>query len=71
MEESVVFTFPYQTSGNHAKELSTAGEAISEQNWKSTFVFTEAVNNYGLKRETLCQIVRIICDFSLKLYIQF
>ena len=24
-EESVVFTFPYQTNGNHAKELSTIG----------------------------------------------
>ena len=45
MEESVEFTFLYQTSGNHATEPSTVGHAISERRWKSTFDFTEFVNN--------------------------
>ena len=69
-EESVVFTFPYQTNGNHATELSTVGHVISEPHWKSTFDFTEIVNNYGLKRGTVCQIVRFIFQFSLNLYIK-
>ena len=69
--ESVVFTFPYQSNGNHATELSTAGHVISERRWKSTFDFTKIVNNYGLKWGTVCQIVRFISQFSLKLYIQF
>ena len=44
---------------------------ISEQHWKSTFDFSEIVNNYGLKRGTVWQILRFISQFSLKLYIQF
>ena len=71
MEESVVFTFPYRTNGNHAMETSTVGHIISERHWKSIFDFTEIVNNYRLKRRTICQIVRFISIFSLKLYIQF
>ena len=71
VEESVVFTFPYQANGNHATEPSIVGHVISERNWKSTFDFTEIVNNYGLKRGTVCQIVRFISQFPLKLYIQF
>ena len=71
MEESVVFSFPYQTSGNHAAELSTVGHVISERLWKSTFDFTEIVNSFGLKQGTLCQVMRFIFHFSLKLYIEF
>ena len=43
---------------------------ISERHWKSTFDFTEIVNNYGLKLGTVCKILRFISQFSLKLYIQ-
>ena len=64
-EESALFTFPYQTNGNHAKELSTVGHEISEWHWKSNFDFTEIVNNYRLKRGTVCQIVSFISYFSL------
>ena len=71
VEETIVFTFPYQTNGNHATEPSTVGHVISERHWKSTFDFTEIVNNYGLKRGTVGQIVRFISQFSLKLHIQF
>ena len=44
---------------------------ISERFWKSTFDFTEIVNKYELKRVTVCQIVRFISQFSLKLHLQF
>ena len=71
MEKAIVFTFPYQTNGNHATELQTVGREISERHWKSTFDFSEIVNNYGLKRGTVWQIVKSIPQFSLKLYIQF
>ena len=71
LEESVVFTFPYQPNGNHAKEPSAVAHVISERHWKGTFDFTEIINNYGLKRGTVCQIVRFISKFYLKLYIQF
>ena len=70
-EESVVFASPYQANGNHATETLTVGHVMSQRDWKSTFDFTEIVNNYGLKRGTVCQIVRFISQFSLKLYIQF
>ena len=53
-----LFTFPYQTNENHATELSTVGDVISKRHRKSTFDFTEIVNNYRLKRGTLCQIAR-------------
>ena len=66
-----IFTFPYQANGNHATEPSTVGHVISQQQWKSTFDFTEIVNNYGLKWGTVCQIVRFISQFSLEPYIQF
>ena len=71
MGESVVFTFPYQVNGNHATELSAVGHVISELEWKSTFDFTEIVNNCRLKRGTVCKIVRFVSQFSLKLYTQF
>ena len=71
MEESVVFIFPNQPNGNHATELSTVSHVISEQHWKSTFDFTELVNNYRLKQGTVCQIVRFVSNFSQKLYTQF
>ena len=63
MNESVLFTFSYQTNGNHAIQLSRVGHVISERYWKRTFDFTEIVNNFGLKRETVCQIVRTILTF--------
>ena len=62
-EESVIFTFPYQTNGNHAMELSTVGHVILRTSQKGTFDFPEIVNNYGLKRKTVCQIVRFIIQF--------
>ena len=70
-EESVTVTFSYQANGNHATELSTVGHVILERHWKSTFDFTEILNNYWWKRGTVCQILRFISQFSLKLYIQF
>ena len=33
MKDSVVFTFPYQTNGSHAMELSNVGHIISERYW--------------------------------------
>ena len=33
--------------------------------------FTEVASNCGLKRGTVCQIMRFISQFFLKLYIQF
>ena len=38
-EESVVFTFPYQTNGNHATELSTVGHVILRTALKRYFRF--------------------------------
>ena len=55
--ESVVFTFPFQTYGNHATRLSTSGHVISERHWKDTFSFTEIISNFGSKQRTECQIV--------------
>ena len=66
-----IFTFPYQANGNHATEPSTVSHITSKQHWKSTFDFTEIVNNYGLKWGAVCQIVRFIFQFSQKQYIQF
>ena len=67
MEEAVVLIFPSQTNRNHATELPTVGHVISERHWKSSFDFTEIVNNYGLKRGAACQIVRFVSQFPLKL----
>ena len=39
--------------------------------WKSTFDFPKIVNNYGLNRGKVSQIVQFISHFSLKLYIQY
>ena len=36
----IIITFRYQTTGNHATELSTVGDITSEQHWSSTFDFT-------------------------------
>ena len=66
-----LFTFPYQTNESHATEVSTVGHVISEQHWKSTFDFSEIVNSYGLRRGRVCQIVKLISHFSLKLYMQY
>ena len=63
----VLFTFLYEANGNHATELSIVGHVISEWHWKSTFGFTEIVNNYGLKRGAVCQIVRVSFHFPLKI----
>ena len=51
-------------------EPSTVDHVISERHWKSTFDFTEIVNNCGLQQGTVCQIVRFISQFFIKLYIQ-
>ena len=67
----ILFTFLYQANGNHAMGPSTVGHVISEWDCKSTFNFNEIVNNQGLKQGTVCQIVRYISQFSLKLYVQF
>ena len=40
---------------------------MSERPWKSTFDFSEIVNNYELKQGTVWQIVRFISQFPLKL----
>ena len=71
MEKSVIFTFTFQTYGNHATELSTFGHIISEQHWKGTFSFTEIINNFSLKLGTVYQIMKFVPHFSLKLYLQF
>ena len=68
---SLIYLPFFIKNGNHATELSTAGHVISEQHCKSTFDFTEIVNKYGLKRGTICQIVKFISHFSLKLYIKY
>ena len=39
MEESVVFTFPYQTNRNHIKERSTVGHVFLRTALKSFFQF--------------------------------
>ena len=57
MEESVLFTFANQTNRDHAMEPQTVSHVISERHWKSTFNFSEIVNNYGLKRVTVRQIL--------------
>ena len=71
MEESVIFTFPYETNRNHVTEPSAVGHVISEWHWKKTFNFIEIVNRYRLKRETVCQIMIFISKFTLKVYRQF
>ena len=63
MEELVVFSFPYQTNGNHATGLSTVGHVISEQHWKSIFDFTEIVNNFVLKPGAIYQIAYLFPTF--------
>ena len=69
VDESALFTFPHQTNGNHITETQTVGHVIAERHWKSTFDFSEMVNNYRLKRGIVWQILRFISQFSLKLYI--
>ena len=48
----------------------TEGHVIAEQHSETTLAFKEIANNYGLKRGTVCQIVKFISQFFLKLYIQ-
>ena len=48
----------------------TEGHVIAEQHSETTLAFKEILNNYGLKRGTVCQIVKFISQFFLKLYIQ-
>ena len=48
----------------------TEGHVIAEQHSETTFAFKEIANNYGLKRGTVCQIVKFISQFFLKVYIQ-
>ena len=64
--------FLFQTYGNHATELLTFGHKISKRHSrKGTFDFTEIINNVGLMQGTVCQIVRFISHFSLRLYYDF
>ena len=60
MKESVVFTFPYQTNGNHATEPSAVGRVTSERHWKNTFDFNENVSNYGLNPGAVCQLYVLV-----------
>ena len=59
----------YLSLANKWKPFQEAimGHLNSEQHGKSTFDFSEIVNNYGLKRGTVWKIVRFISQFSLKL----
>ena len=79
MEKSVVFTFPYQTNGKHAKEPYIVGHVISEWHWKSTFDFSEIVNklwvearssiadheNFPIFSETIHTILKIFSRHDL------
>ena len=49
MEESVIFTFPYEASGNHDTEPSTISHIISQWHWESNLDFTKTINNHELK----------------------
>ena len=44
---------------------------ISEWDQKCTIDFIETVTKHGLKWRTICQIVRFVSHFSLKLHIHF
>ena len=70
MNQSYLFSFLDKTNGNHTNELSTIDHVNSEQHCRSTFKLSEIVNNCGLKRQTVCQIVRVISRFSPKKYIE-
>ena len=63
MIKSVVFVFSDQKYENPAMELATVVYTISERHLKSTFDFTETVNNFRLKQERVCQTVRFIPTF--------
>ena len=69
--EQIVSTTPSQASGNHAMELSTIGHVNSGWRWKSTFDFTQIVNNYASKRRVLSHRLKFVFHFSQKLHIQF
>ena len=71
MEQSVVFAFLFQIYRNHVMELSIFDHVISKHYWGGTSDFTKIINNFRLKRESACQIVRFISHYSLKLYKQF
>ena len=51
---------------NHATEPYTVGHVISERHWKSDFDFIEIVNNYGLKRGTVWQILGFIYAYNFE-----
>lgn len=62
---------PNHTNWNYVMDLSTICHLISKRNQIGTFNFTEKVHSYGLKQETVCQTVKFISDFFLKLHTQF
>ena len=70
MEESVVFTFPYQTNGNHAAELSIVDHIISERHWKCSYDFTETVNNFRLSEKQSLKFLDLfptfLCNYTYK-----
>ena len=53
------------------KQTTSSGHVILEWGRNGSFDFTEIVNQQGLKCRPVCQIVKFISHFSLKLHIQF
>ena len=68
---SVASATPYQKNWNLPTELWAVRHVTSERHWKSTLDFNETVNNHGLKRGKVCQLMIFIFVFSLKLNLQF
>ena len=59
---------PHEANKSHFTELSGTGQEILEGRWIGTVDSTKIVNNYSLKQETVCQIVRFFSHLPLKLY---
>ena len=60
-----------QTPENLLCTKNKVGHVISRLRRKDTFDFSKIINKYGLRRGIVCQMVRFILHFSLKLDIQF
>ena len=63
MLEQVIPTTPSEASGNHTTELSTIGHVNPQWRWKSTFDFTQIVNNYALEANNALKYVEICFPF--------
>ena len=70
MNQFYLFSFPDKTNRNHTKELTKVDRINSDEHYKSAFKLTEIINNYGLKGQKVCQILRFISHFFLKIYIE-